>query len=130
MSRQAPGVTRPLAPGHGRARLPGHLEHTSERITVKSLLLPLENRKSCDILWYIMANGLPKLREIREAQGMSQRRLAGLAGITQAALFRLETGETDPRLSTLRQIAKALGVTVGEIIGEGKPARKRARGMR
>ena len=75
-----------------------------------------------------MSNGLPRLREIREAQGMSQRRLADLAGITQAALFRLETGETDPRLSTLRQIAKALGVTVGEIIGETKPARKRARG--
>jgi HTH-type transcriptional repressor of puuD len=75
-----------------------------------------------------MSNGLPRLREIRETQGMSQRRLAALAGITQAALFRLETGETDPRLSTLRQIAKALGVTVGEIIGETKPARKRARG--
>ena len=75
-----------------------------------------------------MSNGLPRLREIREAQGMSQRWLADLAGITQAALFRLETGETDPRLSTLRQIAKALGVTVGEIIGETKPARKRARG--
>ena len=75
-----------------------------------------------------MSNGLPRLREIRETQGMSQRWLADLAGITQAALFRLETGETDPRLSTLRQIAKALGVTVGEIIGETKPARKRARG--
>ena len=61
------------------------------------------------------------LRQIREQQGMSQRALAKAAGITQAALFRLESGETDPRLSTLRAIAEALGVTVAEIIGEGRP---------
>jgi len=42
------------------------------------------------------------------------------------ALFRLESGEADPRLSTLRKLAKALKVTVAEIIGEGRPARKRA----
>ena len=59
---------------------------------------------------------------------MSQRGLAKTAGITQAALFRLETGETDPRLSTLRRLAKALDVNVADLIGEGKPARtKRAR---
>jgi transcriptional regulator with XRE-family HTH domain len=61
------------------------------------------------------------LRQIREHQGISQRALAKAAGITQAALFRLESGETDPRLSTLRAIAEALGVTVAEIIGEGRP---------
>ena len=67
------------------------------------------------------------LRQIRERQGISQRGLAGVAGITQVALFRLESGETDPRLSTLRKLAKALNVTVAELIGEDKPARKRAR---
>ena len=63
------------------------------------------------------------LRHIREQHGVSQRVLAKAAGITQAALFRLESGETDPRLSTLRAIAEALGVTVAEIIGEGRPRR-------
>ena len=66
------------------------------------------------------------VRAIREAQGMTQRALASRAGITQAALFRLESGATDPRLSTLRKLAKALNVTVADLIGEGKPARKRA----
>ena len=70
--------------------------------------------------------GLPMVREIREAQGITQRGLAKRAGITQAALFRLESGETDPRLGTLRKLAKALNVTVADLIGEGRPARKRA----
>ncbi len=63
------------------------------------------------------------VRAIREAQGITQRDLATRAGITQAALFRLESGETDPRLSTLRRLARALNVTVAELIGEGRPAR-------
>lgn len=75
-----------------------------------------------------MAKGFPMLRQIREAQGLSQRALASAAGITQAGLFRLESGATDPRLSTLRRLTKVLGVTVAEIIGEGRPTRKRARG--
>jgi transcriptional regulator with XRE-family HTH domain len=73
-----------------------------------------------------MGKGLPRLRQTREAQGHSIRSLAAKVGMAYPALFRLETGEADPRLSSLRKLAKALGVTVAELIGEGKPARKRA----
>ena len=66
------------------------------------------------------------LRQTREAQGYSLRALADKVGMAYPALFRLESGESDPRLSTLRRLAKALNVTVAELIGEGKPARKRA----
>ena len=48
--------------------------------------------------------------------------------MSYVTLFRLESGETAPRLSTMRRLAKALGVRVGEIIGEGGGARKPARG--
>lgn len=68
------------------------------------------------------------LRAIREAQGYSLRALADKVGMSYVALFRLESGETDPRLGTLRKLATALNVTVAELIGERKPARKRARG--
>lgn len=68
------------------------------------------------------------LRGIREGQGHSLRALADRVGMSYVALFRLESGDTDPRLSTLRKLAKALNVTVAELIGEGRPARKRARG--
>ncbi len=74
-----------------------------------------------------MTQGLPKLRQIREAQGYSLRALANKVGMSHVALFRLESGQTDPRLSTLRRLAKALRVTVADLIGEGKPARRRAR---
>jgi transcriptional regulator with XRE-family HTH domain len=47
--------------------------------------------------------------------------------MSYVALYRLESGKTDPRLGTLQKLAKALKVTVAELIGEGKPARKRAR---
>ncbi len=63
------------------------------------------------------------VRSIREAQGITQRALASRAGITQAALFRLESGATDPRLSTLRKLAEALNVTVADLIGERKSRR-------
>ena len=53
--------------------------------------------------------------------------MADKVGMSYVALFRLESGLTDPRLGTLRRLAKALGVTVADLIGEGKPARRRAR---
>lgn len=74
-----------------------------------------------------MTTGLPKLRKLREAHGLSLRALADMVGMSYVALFRLEVGETDPRLSTLRRLAAALGVTVGDIVREGEPAKKRAR---
>ena len=67
------------------------------------------------------------LRRIREARGYSLRALADRVGMSHVALFRLEAGQTDPRLSTLRRLAKALKVTVADLIVEGKPARRRAR---
>ena len=47
---------------------------------------------------------------------MSQQALAAAAGITQNGVFRLETGETNPQLSTLQQIASALGCSVRDLV--------------
>jgi transcriptional regulator with XRE-family HTH domain len=62
-----------------------------------------------------------RLREIRQRQGISLRALKASSGIAVSNLARLEAGEGDPQLSTLRRLAKALGVTVAELIGEAKP---------
>jgi len=61
---------------------------------------------------------------------MSQRALAKAAGLSPVLVTKLESGAiADPRLSTLRKLAKALNVTVADLIGEGKPApRSRAGG--
>jgi len=61
-----------------------------------------------------------RLREIRERGGLSLRRLAAESGVGVATLARLEAGEYDPRLSTLRKLAKALRVSVPTLLGEGK----------
>jgi transcriptional regulator with XRE-family HTH domain len=58
------------------------------------------------------------LRAIREGKGVSLRALRQYSGVGVATLARIEAGGYDPRLSTLRRIAKALDVTVAELIGE------------
>jgi len=61
-----------------------------------------------------------RLRAIREGKGVSLRALKRVSGVAVATLARIEAGGYDPRLSTLKKLAKALGVTVAELIGESK----------
>ncbi len=58
------------------------------------------------------------LRAIRAGKGVSLRGLKALSGVAVATLARIEAGGYDPRLSTLKRIAKALEVTVAVLIGE------------
>jgi transcriptional regulator with XRE-family HTH domain len=53
---------------------------------------------------------LTRLREIRLRKALSQQDLAGLAGLTPATVSRLEAGLENPYPSTVRKLAKALGV--------------------
>lgn len=51
-----------------------------------------------------------KLREIREAQGLTQPQVAGLAGISRETLSRWETGAQVPiSMSAVVMVARALG---------------------
>ena len=49
---------------------------------------------------------------------MSLRALKALSGVAVATLARIEAGDYDPRLSTLRRITTALDVTVAQLIGD------------
>ena len=64
-----------------------------------------------------------RLREIRERRGVSLRALKQVSGVAVSSLARFEAGQGDPQLSTLRKLAKALHVTVAELIGE-KPLKR------
>lgn len=66
---------------------------------------------------------MTKLRAIRERKGVSLRALKVRSSVAVATLVRIEGGGYDPRLSTLRKLAKALAVSVAELIGE-KPVKK------
>lgn len=57
------------------------------------------------------------LRELREAQGLTQLGLARRASVPRATLAHLETGAGNPTLSVLVKIASALGVTIEELVG-------------
>lgn len=46
----------------------------------------------------------------RKAQGMTQKELAAITGINQADICRLEKGEANPSLTTLKKIAKGLNL--------------------
>ncbi len=61
---------------------------------------------------------MTRLRAIREGKGVTLRALKKTSGVAVATLARIEAGGYDPRLSTLRRLAKALHVTVAELIGE------------
>jgi transcriptional regulator with XRE-family HTH domain len=65
-------------------------------------------------------SGMLRLREIRERRRLTLRDLARSSGVGVATLVRLEAEAYDPRLSTLRKLAKALRVSVPTLLGEGK----------
>lgn len=48
----------------------------------------------------------------RNTKGMSQRKLAQKIGVTQSALARFETGNTNPTLSFIQKITNGLGLKI------------------
>ena len=57
------------------------------------------------------------LKKLREKKGLSQDRLAKLADIANNTIIKIEQGENvNPRLDTLKKIAKALEVSVDNLI--------------
>ena len=46
----------------------------------------------------------------REKQNITQKQLAAKTGLTQTYISRIETGDADPTLQTLKKIAEGLGM--------------------
>lgn len=61
-----------------------------------------------------LANNIIRLRK---QKGLSQEKLARLSDVANNTVIKMETGENDnPTLETLRKVAKALDVSVDELI--------------
>jgi transcriptional regulator with XRE-family HTH domain len=58
------------------------------------------------------------LKSLREAAGLSQRALARMVGETQSNIQYWEAAGKIPRSDVLAPMAKALGITVEELLGE------------
>lgn len=63
-----------------------------------------------------------QLQRLRTHRGLTQEQLAVTAGLSRTFLTRLELGQHDPSLSTLVRLAKALRVSVMELLGESVSA--------
>jgi len=57
------------------------------------------------------------VEKLRKQKGLSQERLARLADVANNTIIKMESGENkNPTLETLRKVAKALDVSVDELI--------------
>lgn len=57
------------------------------------------------------------IKKYRKKKGVSQDKLSKLAGVTYNTVIKIESGATlNPRVETLRLIAKALDVTVDSLL--------------
>jgi molybdate-binding protein/transcriptional regulator with XRE-family HTH domain len=61
-----------------------------------------------------------RLRLARQARGLSQQQLAGMAGVSRQAVSAVEAGHSDPSLRVALAVARALGSTVEELFGPGE----------
>jgi transcriptional regulator with XRE-family HTH domain len=59
-----------------------------------------------------------KLKRLRTLNALTQAELAQRAGLTTAAVARIERDEAEPRPSTLRKLAEALDVRPRDLIEE------------
>ncbi len=65
-----------------------------------------------------------RLRVLREQRGLSQRELAAASGLSPNALSQIERGTVSPNVSTLNQLADALGIHITAFF-ETTPLRQR-----
>lgn len=57
-----------------------------------------------------------RLKRLRLAQGLSQEALAVRAKITREYVNKLEAGRYDPTISVVQRLAKALKVTLADLV--------------
>lgn len=73
-------------------------------------------------------NILDKIDALRKERGWSINNLAMEAMLTQSTLNNLYTRKTEPKLSTLRAICSAFGITLAEFFAEAESDEKKDRG--
>lgn len=62
-----------------------------------------------------------KLQALRAARGLSQRKLAASAGVSNATISLIEHGRTDPSMGLLKRILDSLGVSFAEFFAFHSP---------
>lgn len=64
-----------------------------------------------------MSNISKTLRKLRGQKGLTQEKLARLADVSNNTVIKIEAGKNqNPTLETLKRLAKALGISVDDLI--------------
>jgi predicted transcriptional regulator len=77
----------------------------------KETLLTAEEREEIEIKAQLMS----EIFRARRDKGVTQKQLEEVSGVKQPIIARVENGKTDPQLSTLLKILRALGKTIAII---------------
>lgn len=72
----------------------------------------------------------PKVREARQALGLSLQQLAARAEVSAAAIHKVERGDMVPTITTLLKLANALDSPIAHFVGDGTRPRAVARLVR
>jgi DNA-binding XRE family transcriptional regulator len=87
----------------------------------------LENEKEelipADVVFAIL-DGENPIKVWRNARGLTQQQVADAAGISKPYLSQIETGKRKGSTESLASIAKALNVSLDEIVDQKKPGGK------
>ena len=57
-----------------------------------------------------------RIKELREARGLSTNKLSNMAGLSQSYVRKLEKGESKPTVESLELLCHALGITFEDFI--------------
>ncbi|MDX1403103.1 MAG: cupin domain-containing protein [Woeseiaceae bacterium] len=66
-----------------------------------------------------------KLKTLRKHRGLSQRKLAALAGVSNATVSLIEHGRTDPSMGLLKKLLDSLGVSFAEFFASDTRTREK-----
>ncbi len=58
-----------------------------------------------------------RVKELREEQGLSMRKLAERSGLSQAFISAIEAGQKQPTLDSLLKLSSGLGITLIDLLG-------------
>lgn len=62
-----------------------------------------------------------RIKQIRESKGLTAKEVISAVDMGAAMYSRIETGKTEPSISTLEKIAKALGVGLSDFFSDDEP---------
>ena len=93
-------------------------EHPIEaaQITPKTPRIPKGDYIPHEVVGLHIQDGIPLVRAWREYLGLTQAEVAERAGITQAALSQMESGEAKLRKATREKLARAMGLNPEQLV--------------